>query len=315
MINGLINVNKEAGWTSFDVVAKLRGITGQRKIGHTGTLDPDATGVLPVALGRATKIVELLASERKTYRAEMLLGVDTDTQDISGAVLRRSGVACSEEEVRAAAESFLGEQMQVPPMYSALKVNGKKLYELAREGKVIERKPRPVSFYAIRILSADLPRVTLEVTCSRGTYIRTLCHDIGEKLGCGACMSELTRTQVGPFRLEDARTVEQIGKLAAAGALQEAIIPLDRMFESLPALRLPEEYDKKLHNGNAFAIPPAAVRDQSADGGAEQEILPDCVRVRVYDAAGRFVGIYALQEGNAESLRYQPEKMFYDQEA
>ena len=191
MINGVLNVWKEAGFTSHDVVAKLRGILHQKKIGHTGTLDPDATGVLPVCLGKGTRLCDMLTDETKTYEALLHLGIATDTQDMSGTVTAEAPVTVTEEEVRDCIASFVGEQQQVPPMYSALKVNGKKLYELAREGIEIERKARTVHFYEISILEVKLPLVRMEVTCSKGTYIRTLCHDIGEKLGCHGCMEQL----------------------------------------------------------------------------------------------------------------------------
>ena len=186
MINGIVNIYKEKGYTSHDVVAVLRKVVGQKKIGHTGTLDPDATGVLPVCLGRATKVCELLTDHDKTYETLLLLGKTTDTQDISGEVLEeRDPGNLTEEEVRSCIESFIGEYDQIPPMYSALKVNGKKLYELAREGKTVERKSRKVQIHGIRILEMNLPHVRMEVDCSKGTYIRTLCHDIGEKLQVG----------------------------------------------------------------------------------------------------------------------------------
>ena len=195
MIHGIINVYKEKGFTSHDVVAKLRGIVGQKKIGHTGTLDPDATGVLPVCLGKATKLCDLLTDKDKTYEAVMLLGMTTDTQDVTGRILEeRSTETLTADKVREVIRSFIGDYDQIPPMYSALKVNGKKLYELAREGKVVERKARPVKILDIRIIEMDLPRVRMEVSCSKGTYIRTLCHDIGEQLGCGGCMESLIRT-------------------------------------------------------------------------------------------------------------------------
>ena len=187
MIHGVINVYKEQGFTSHDVVAKLRGIVGQKKIGHTGTLDPDAVGVLPVCLGRATKLCDMLTDKDKVYEAVMLLGVETDTQDTTGQILKSSETdELTEEQVRAAVLDFVGDYNQVPPMYSALKINGKKLYELAREGKIVERAARRVQIFDIEILSIALPRVTMKVHCSKGTYIRTLCHDIGQKLGCGA---------------------------------------------------------------------------------------------------------------------------------
>lgn len=210
MINGIINVYKEKGYTSHDVVARLRGILHQKKIGHTGTLDPDAEGVLPVCLGKGTKLCGLLTDKRKTYEAVLHLGLDTDTQDISGVVKRECEVRVSQEEVRACMESFVGEQMQIPPMYSALKVKGKKLYELAREGIEVERQPRPVTFYEIRILSMELPFVRFSVTCSKGTYIRTLCHDIGEKLGCMGCMESLLRTRVDRFDIQDSLKLSAI---------------------------------------------------------------------------------------------------------
>ena len=195
MVNGILNVYKEKGYTSHDVVAKLRGIVGQKKIGHTGTLDPDAEGVLPVCLGRATKVCDMLTEKDKTYEAVLLLGKETDTQDISGTVLRVGETeGLTQEQVKDCVMSFVGEYDQIPPMYSALKVNGKKLYELAREGKTIERKSRKVEIKEIRILEMALPRVRMEVSCSKGTYIRTLCHDIGEKLGCFGCMESLLRT-------------------------------------------------------------------------------------------------------------------------
>ena len=207
---GIIVIHKEKGFTSHDVVAKLRGILHMKKIGHTGTLDPDATGVLPVALGKGTKLVDPLTDKEKTYEAVLHLGIDTDTQDMSGTVLEERPVNVTEEEVRKVLKSFVGEQLQVPPMYSALKVNGKKLYELAREGKTVERKARPVCFYEIEPLEFHLPLVKIRVTCSKGTYIRTLCHDIGEKLGCGGCMEELLRSRVGRYSLFESHTLAQV---------------------------------------------------------------------------------------------------------
>ena len=212
-MNGIINVYKEKGYTSHDVVAVLRKIAGQKKIGHTGTLDPDATGVLPVCLGRATKLCDLLTDRDKTYEAVLLLGKTTDTQDISGAILKEQPTDhLNEAEVTKVIESFKGTYDQIPPMYSALKVNGKKLYELAREGKTIERKSRKVEIKEIRILEMALPRVRMEVSCSKGTYIRTLCHDIGEKLGCFGCMESLLRTKVSRFEIESSLKLSEIQK-------------------------------------------------------------------------------------------------------
>ena len=201
-VNGIINVYKEAGFTSHDVVAKLRGILHQKKIGHTGSLDPAATGVLPVCCGKVTKVCELLTDKEKSYRAVCKLGVITDTQDTTGTVLQTKDISgVTQDELSDTIQSFVGDIMQIPPMYSAIKVGGRKLYELAREGKEIERKPRPVTIYAIDIKDIDLENgsFTMDVTCSKGTYIRTLCHDIGEKLGVGAAMDQLLRTKVSIF--------------------------------------------------------------------------------------------------------------------
>ena len=204
MINGIINVYKEKGFTSFDVVAKMRGMCHQKKIGHTGTLDPDAEGVLPVCLGKATKVCDLLTDKDKEYKAVLLLGIETDTQDISGEVLNQSQVDISEAMVRETILSFSGEYEQVPPMYSALKVNGQKLCDLARKGITVERKSRKVTIHNIEILSMNLPEVEILVSCSKGTYIRTLCDDIGKRLGCFGCMKSLLRTKVDRFESKDA---------------------------------------------------------------------------------------------------------------
>ena len=223
MIHGIVIIHKEKGFTSHDVVAKLRGICGQKKIGHTGTLDPEATGVLPVCLGSGTKLCDMLTDKDKEYVTELLLGVETDTQDMTGTVLARHPVSVSQEQVREAVLSFGGSYMQVPPMYSALKINGKKLYELAREGKEVERRAREVRIEEIEILQMQLPVVRLRVVCSKGTYIRTLCADIGQKLGCGGVMESLVRTRVGKFSLEEALTLEQLQELKDQGRLAEAV--------------------------------------------------------------------------------------------
>ena len=291
MLNGIINVYKEKGYTSHDVVAKLRGILKQKKIGHTGTLDPDAEGVLPVCLGKGTKLCSMLTDKRKTYEAVLHLGITTDTQDKSGRILKETLVSCTDEEVRACMESFLGEQMQIPPMYSALKVQGKKLYELAREGIEIERKPRPVTFYDIQLQEISLPYVTFSVTCSKGTYIRTLCYDIGEKLGCGGCMDKLLRTQVDRFHLSDSLKLSEIEALAKEGRILERIVTVEEMFSHLPAYETEPRLDKLLENGNS-------VPDRK-----QQRFQ----RVRMYTSTHVFVGIYAYQE---ETRQYKPERIF-----
>ena len=297
MINGIIIVNKEPGFTSHDVVAKLRGICGQRKIGHTGTLDPAATGVLPVCLGSGTRLCDMLTDSDKEYVAELLLGVETDTQDTTGSVLRESPVTAAEEEVRHACLSFLGDYDQIPPMYSALKVDGKKLYELARAGKEVERKARRVRIPELEILELRLPVVKLRVVCSKGTYIRTLCADIGRKLGCGGAMQSLQRTKVGRFRLEDALTLGELQQLKDSGELERAVQPVDSVFEESPSLHVTEEAARLLENGNALF--PAQFTET---------MTPEAERwVKVYRPDGRFAGIYAYEE---KRQWYRPVKMF-----
>lgn len=300
MIHGVLNIYKEKGYTSHDVVAKLRGIVGQKKIGHTGTLDPDAVGVLPVCLGKATKLCDMLTDKNKTYETVMLLGRVTDTQDVSGTILKKSDTsALDETTVRNAIYSFLGDYMQIPPMYSALKVNGKKLYELAREGIEVERKARPVKILDIQIKEVNLPRVRMVVTCSKGTYIRTLCHDIGELLECGACMEELVRTKVSCFDIEDAVTLEQVSALKQEGRLEEILIPIDEMFSDYEAVSLKEEFMSFVYNGNVFF--PKHLNQYIE--------LTDGKMVRVYDGEGNFIAIYKFIK---EKYLFKIEKMFFD---
>ena len=299
MVNGIINVYKEKGFTSHDVVAKLRGIVGQRKIGHTGTLDPDATGVLPVCLGKATKLCGLITDETKTYETCLLLGRATDTQDTSGTTLAEKEVTCTAEEVEALVQGFLGKQMQIPPMYSALKKDGKKLYELARAGIVVEREARPVVFYELQILKMELPRVWMRVTCSKGTYIRTLCHDIGAKLGCGGCMEELVRTRTGSFEIGDAMTLAQIAEAVQAGEIAKLVIPIEKMFADLPAGKAREAGDAILHNGNPIG----------ADLLQETPAATPVGQYRIYDSKDAFIGIYIFDQ---KAQKYRLQTMFYD---
>ena len=303
-MNGVINVYKEAGFTSHDVVAKLRGIVKQKKIGHTGTLDPDAEGVLPVCLGNATKLCGLLTEKEKTYRAVLLLGQTTDTQDTSGKVLTEATVNVGEEEVRETILSFLGDYDQIPPMYSALKVNGKKLYELARAGKEVERQSRRVRILEIQIQEIRLPEVVFTVTCSSGTYIRTLCQDIGEKLGCGGCMKCLLRTKVDRFELADSHKLSELEALMKAGRIEEVLLPVDDVFAACPAVRVKPESDRLIRNGNPFGKEDIAeVTGESPAEGTELELT--CVRV--YNSDGEFCGLYRREQGGR---RYKPEKMF-----
>lgn len=293
-MDGVLNIRKEKGYTSFDVVAKLRGILRMKKIGHTGTLDPEAEGVLPVVLGKATKLVDLLTEKQKTYEALLHLGLETDTQDMTGKVLREEPVNVTEEEAIAVIRSFLGEQQQIPPMYSALKVDGKKLYELAREGKTVERKPRTVHFYEIEIKKIELPYIRFSITCSKGTYIRTLCHDIGQKLGCGGCMEELIRTRSGNFDLEDSMTLAQVEEAVKNGTIENRVIRIGQVLKDYPEIFCTREGDRLLENGNALSE--KMVRNNHKEGW-----------VRMCDSQGEFRGIYQWDNGKK---RYQPQKMF-----
>ncbi len=301
MIHGIVIIHKEKGFTSHDVVAKMRGICGQKKIGHTGTLDPEATGVLPLCLGSGTRLCDMLTDKDKEYVADLLLGVETDTQDLTGSVLARHPVEVTQEQVREAALSFRGSYSQIPPMYSALKVNGKKLYELAREGREVERRAREVRIEEIEILKMRLPEVKLRVVCSKGTYIRTLCADIGEKLGCGGAMASLTRTRVGRFSLGDALTLGQLQELKDQGRLQEAVMPVESVFVSCPVLHVRRDLEKLLCNGNPLTVEQTAEREQYAPGRWVRVCRPD----------NRFAGIYAYDESKG---RYQPVKMFLEQD-
>lgn len=297
MFNGVIIIDKEPGFTSHDVVAKMRGICGQKKIGHTGTLDPMATGVLPVCLGSGTKLCDMLTDRDKEYVAELLLGVETDTQDTTGHMLAQRHVRAEEAEVRAACESFLGDYEQIPPMYSALKIDGKKLYELARAGKEVERKARPVRILEMDILECRLPVVKMRIVCSKGTYIRTLCADIGTRLGCGGTMQSLRRTAVGKFRLEKALTLGDLQQMKDRGRLEEAVLPVDSVFEDCPALHVSGENLRLLDNGNALYPGQTEEKTQHEPGQW----------VRFYRADGSFAGIYAY---DGQSRWYRPVKMF-----
>lgn len=297
MVNGVIIIDKESGFTSHDVVAKMRGICGQKKIGHTGTLDPMATGVLPVCLGSGTKLCDMLADRDKEYVAELLLGVETDTQDTTGRVLARKPVEVAEAEVRAVCESFRGDYEQVPPMYSALKVDGKKLYELARAGKEVERRARPVKILELEILEYRLPVVKMRVVCSKGTYIRTLCADIGAGIGCGGTMQSLRRTAVGRFTLEKALTLGELQQMKDRGRLEETVLPVDSLFEDCPALHVGGENVRFLDNGNAVYPRQTEEKKQYESGQW----------VRFYRTDGSFAGIYAY---DGQRQLYKPVKMF-----
>ena len=269
MINGIMNIYKEAGYTSHDVVARLRGIVGQKKIGHTGTLDPDAVGVLPVCFGSATKLCDLMTDKSKEYEAVMRLGVTTDTQDMSGRIISEHMVDIDKPVVEGAVMSFVGGYEQIPPMYSALKVNGKKLYELAREGREVERAPRHVDIPYIRILEITLPEVRFVVGCSKGTYIRALCADIGEKLGCGAAMAALKRTRVGSFRIEDAIRLSKVEELMQLGTYGNFVIAPDSIFMEYAGASVKSSAEKALLNGNKLYPEQLVIDSRACHAGAD----------------------------------------------
>jgi tRNA pseudouridine55 synthase len=277
----------------------MRGILKQKKIGHTGTLDPDAVGVLPVCLGTATRLCDMLTDRDKEYIAAMRLGLVTDTQDITGTVLEERKVTVGEEEVRKAAASYVGEYAQLPPMYSAIKVNGKRLYELARQGKEVERKPRTIQIYEIEIVSLSLPELSIRVHCSKGTYIRTLCHDIGQTLGCGGVMTSLERTRSGRFTKEGAVTLKELEKLRDSQQLDRVLIPVDNMFEELGSVHVLPDCVKLVNNGNSFY----------SSQIAERRMFDEQEEVRVYDRTGRFYGVYVFHRADG---KFTPRKMFLE---
>ncbi len=284
-MNGIILVDKPCGWTSHDVVGKLRGILRERRIGHSGTLDPMATGLLVVFAGRATRAVEFAEADSKEYIAGLRLGVSTDTQDTTGNVLNTCETLPSKDELIAAANGFLGEISQIPPMYSAIKINGKKLYELARRGEIVERSPRKVTISKLELVGEDKCDYILDIHCSKGTYIRTLCSDIGDKLGCGGCMSSLRRVKAGVFSITQAYTMEQIQAAADLGGLDGIIIPVDTLFTDKPKLTVNEFEEKKLRNGNT-------IKTKSADG-----------TYRVYSESGEFLLLAEVKNNLLKTIK------------
>ena len=280
-MNGILVLDKPLGKTSHDMVSLLRRLTRIRRIGHTGTLDPEATGVLPVCIGIATKAADLLTFSDKKYRAELVLGMTTDTLDAEGEVLTECPVHCTEEEIRRAVMSFTGEIEQVPPMYSAIKQNGKKLYELARKGITVERKKRKVQILSIDILKIEDVRVTMDVHCSKGTYIRTLCEDIGLRLGVGAYMNRLQRRGTGRFTIEEAHSVQEICRRAEEGTLEELLVPVDCLFEQAPALTVNETQKQRVVNG--ARLPWAGLEEGQT--------------YRVYDGQQKFLCLSRFEDG------------------
>ena len=284
-MNGIILIDKPQGWTSHDVVGKLRGILHERRIGHSGTLDPLATGLLVVFAGRATRAVEFAEADRKEYIAGLRLGISTDTQDITGRIINEGSVLPDEMELRKALERFKGELEQIPPMYSAVKVGGKKLYELARKGESIERKPRHITVFGLETAGREDNDYILNVVCSKGTYIRTLCHDIGTALGCGGCMSSLRRTKSGVFSVEDAYTITEVQEAADRGEAEKLLLPTDTLFAGYPELRADAASEKLLRNG-------CIVNASAPDG-----------RFRVYSEKGEFLLLGDVKNGRMKTVK------------
>ena len=286
-MNGILLIDKSAGWTSSDVVVKLKGVLHQRRIGHAGTLDPMATGLLTVFVGRATRAVEFAEAHDKRYTAHLRLGTVTDTQDITGTVLAQNEANVTADELRAVLARFLGEQEQTPPMYSAIKVNGKKLYEIARAGGTAERKPRRIRIDALSLIGEDAGDWVLDVRCSKGTYIRALCDDIGAALGCGGCMSALRRTAAGEFTVDAAHTLDEVIAAANSGNVEELLIPVDTLFAAHPAWRADAAAERRIRCGN----------EVKAAGLADGEY-------RVYSAeTGEFLMLGRVQNGVMKTVK------------
>ncbi len=291
-VNGVIVVDKPQGWTSHDVVGKLRGLLHERRIGHGGTLDPMATGVLPVFVGRATRAVSLCESAEKEYIAGMRPGIIADTQDITGSITETGAKLPTAEELRAVLPEFTGEILQLPPMYSAVKIGGKKLYELARKGVEAERTARPITIHELELLGEENGDFILRALCSKGTYVRTLVHDLGARLGCGAALSSLRRTRAGRFTLNDAHTMEALIQAAGNGTLESWILPVDHLFGDLPVLTADAAQEKKIRTGAAF----------------QTDAQPG--RYRVYGPTGAFLMVGLCADG-----RMTTEKNFFEVEA
>ncbi len=281
-VNGILIVDKDKGYTSHDVVNVVRKLFGTRKVGHTGTLDPDATGVLPICIGKATKVCDMLTFSDKEYIAKVRLGIVTDTQDLSGEVLSENDVNITEEQLISVVNDHIGEIMQIPPMYSALKVNGKKLCDLARKGIEVERKPRSVTIYTAKVSGFNGTEFDLWVKCSKGTYIRTLCHDIGNALGCGAAVAELRRTASSVFSIENAHTLDELKKLSETNELLSVLIPIDAVFDGYKKLTISGETQKKVCNG------------------ATAFVDDDLGTYRVYDQSGNFLCIATVTPNASE---------------
>lgn len=283
MANGILIVDKPAGWTSQDVAAKLRGVFHEKRVGHGGTLDPMATGVLPIFIGRATRAVPFFEHADKVYEAGLRLGLVTDTQDVTGRTLETHEVDVTQAQLEAALDKFRGEIAQIPPMYSAIKVSGQKLYALARQGKAVERAPRPVTIFALDLLGGAGADWRLRVHCSKGTYVRTLCHDIGAALGCGGCLSALRRTRAGAYDVTRSHTMAEI---LAAENPEALLLPTDSLFSDRPALKVAENAERKLRNGAPLHTP------KLKDG-----------EYRVYNQVGDFLLLAQVANGELKTVK------------
>ena len=281
-MNGIVIVDKPQGWTSQDVTARLRRVFSTRRIGHGGTLDPMATGVLPVFVGRATRGVEFFEHAEKTYETVLRLGLTTDTEDVTGETLTTGVPSFTEERLQQVLEAFRGQIMQTPPMYSALKVNGQKLVDLARKGKTVERQPRPITIHELTLLDRTEDTLRLRVRCSKGTYIRTLCKDMGEALGCGGCMAELRRVSAGEYTIEEAVPLRE---LLETEEPEKYLRPVDTMFRNYPAVTLTENQEKRCRNGNSFSMK-----------------LPDGT-YRAYGRDGSFLMLAKMEEGTMSTIK------------
>lgn len=284
-MNGILLIDKEPDWTSNDVVAKLKGMLHQRRVGHSGTLDPMATGLLVVFVGRATRAVEFAEGHDKRYLASLRLGLVTDTQDISGTVLERREASVTRGELEAALEAFKGEQEQLPPMYSAIKYKGRPLYEIARKGGEVERKPRKITVYDLRLIGEDRGDYLLDIHCSKGTYVRTLCHDLGHALGCGGCMSSLRRLEAGGFSVDKSHKLSEVQEYADRGRAEELLLPVDSLFTELNSCVAEAWQERKLRCGNEYSVG-----------------LPDG-DYRVYSVSGEFLMLGRVENKTMKTLK------------
>ena len=300
-MDGIINVYKQKGMTSHDVVARLRKIFNIKKIGHTGTLDPDAGGVLPICIGKGTKLAEYLTDKDKKYRAKLILGITTDTQDLSGQVIEKKEVNVGEEEVKSIIMSFGGDILQIPPMFSAIKINGQKLYQLARQGKTIEREKRKIRIYGIEILKIDLlhNEILFDVECSKGTYIRTLCHDIGNKIGCGGCMGSLLRIKAGEFDITSSFSLEKIKEYFDNNKINDILKPLDYIFLKYKSAIAKDQSLRWVLNGCRIYEKDIIFKEPFVFG----EII------RIYDEQNKFLALYKVEEKDGK-IEFVVEKMF-----